>query len=233
MTTQDKVLIGVGVALVVAGGVVYYNKTKQPQPVEQLDFVEPTDEPVKPTFSTPSYIPAPIKTTKPVVTIVTPDKYMFSIGQYVMASQDAQTQDAEKMADGNWKTSGKNIKKFKRGEEIGKIVWQGKRPDGTVRYVVERDGSVSNLFQPYYYWVNHKHIKAIAPILKTIPLVATSKTNSSLDYNRLLFKGLYNNDEVAELQKLLGVASDGDFGQATETALKLKKGVTQIRLSDF
>ena len=53
-----------------------------------------------------------------------------------------------------------------------------------------------------------------------------------LDKNKLLFKGS-KGLEVRELQRLLGVKIDGDFGNITLTALLAKRGVTKISINAF
>ena len=77
--------------------------------------------------------------------------------------------------------------------------------------------------------------------LNEIPEVAeptTATTNpipqigTSLDRNKILAKGS-KGIEVRELQRLLGVKIDGDFGNITLTALIAKKRVTQISLNGF
>jgi hypothetical protein len=58
------------------------------------------------------------------------------------------------------------------------------------------------------------------------------QTGVSLDRNKLLAKGS-KGLEVRELQRLLGVKIDGDFGNITLTTLLAKKGVSQISLNAF
>lgn len=55
---------------------------------------------------------------------------------------------------------------------------------------------------------------------------------ATLDKNKLLKKGS-KGLEVRELQRLLGVGVDGDFGNLTETALLNAKGVTSISINAF
>ena len=66
--------------------------------------------------------------------------------------------------------------------------------------------------------------------VKTV--VSSGGTTVTLNNTLLLKKGSVGN-EVRQLQKLLGVAVDGDFGPLTETALKTKKGVIQITLNGY
>jgi hypothetical protein len=64
-------------------------------------------------------------------------------------------------------------------------------------------------------------------ITNPIPQIGTS-----LDRNKILAKGS-KGIEVRELQRLLGVKIDGDFGNITLTSLIAKKRVTQISLNGF
>lgn len=58
------------------------------------------------------------------------------------------------------------------------------------------------------------------------------QTGASLNRNRLLAKGS-KGLEVRELQRLLGVPIDGDFGAITLAALLAQKGVTKISINAF
>lgn len=60
------------------------------------------------------------------------------------------------------------------------------------------------------------------------PPVATSS-----NWGKLLYKGVAAPLEVKDLQRALGVAVDGVFGSATESALIAAKGVDKITLSNF
>lgn len=53
-----------------------------------------------------------------------------------------------------------------------------------------------------------------------------------LDRNKLLRKGS-KGAEVRELQRMLGVKSDGDFGDITLSALQKSKGIIEISLNAF
>lgn len=55
---------------------------------------------------------------------------------------------------------------------------------------------------------------------------------ATLDKNKLLKKGS-KGIEVRELQRLLGVSIDGDFGNETLTALQNKKGVSSISINAY
>lgn len=91
----------------------------------------------------------------------------------------------------------------------------------------------------FLYW--KKKLNEANETLNNIPEVAeltTLITNSipqigtSLNRNKILAKGS-KGIEVRELQRLLGVKIDGDFGNITLTALIAKKRVTQISLNVF
>ncbi|MEO8239234.1 MAG: hypothetical protein ABI576_14105 [Flavobacterium sp.] len=90
----------------------------------------------------------------------------------------------------------------------------------------------------FLYWKNKQNEAGNA--LSDIPELAepTTATNpipqtgDSLNRNKLLAKGS-KGLEVRELQRLLGVKIDGDFGNITLTALLAKKGVSQISLNAF
>lgn len=56
---------------------------------------------------------------------------------------------------------------------------------------------------------------------------------TQLDYNKNLYKGLNNSNEVKLLQQWLGITADGDFGPVTENALLNRKGVKQITLNQY
>lgn len=64
------------------------------------------------------------------------------------------------------------------------------------------------------------------------PTPAPKPSPIVLDKNKTLKKGV-KGAEVRELQRLLGISADGDFGPATEAALLKAKGVTQITLNTF
>lgn len=62
--------------------------------------------------------------------------------------------------------------------------------------------------------------------------VSTVSTGAVLNKNKMLGKGS-KGIEVRELQRLLGVEIDGDFGKDTLTALKSKKGVANISINAY
>lgn len=90
----------------------------------------------------------------------------------------------------------------------------------------------------FLYWKNKQNEAGNAlsdipewaePTTSTNPI---PQTGDSLNRNKLLAKGS-KGLEVRELQRLLGVKIDGDFGNITLTALLAKKGVSQISLNAF
>lgn len=69
-------------------------------------------------------------------------------------------------------------------------------------------------------------------IPEEIPSTPAKTTSTGLDRNKLLSKGVKGH-EVRELQRLLKVKVDGDFGKNTLTALQKAKDVSQITLNQF
>ena len=234
MTTEDKLWIGGGIALAVGGGIYYFvQKGKQ----DSQDFandipyseVETIEAPIKkPTLATPTI--TPVKAQVPVKASVLADSFRYSIGQEVMATgfSGTKTYDARKMADGNYISDGVRKATFKKGDKIGTIIWVGKKPDGTYRYVVQRNGMLLNDI----YWIADQDvIKPIGKVLPTVPSV-TAVSSTGLDRNKTLKKGS-KGSEVRALQTLLKIKVDGDFGRNTENALFTQKGVKQITLNQF
>lgn len=89
----------------------------------------------------------------------------------------------------------------------------------------------------FLYWKNKQNQAddALNDIPEFTEPTATNpipQTGVSLDRNKLLAKGS-KGLEVRELQRLLGIKIDGDFGNLTLTALLAKKRVTQISLNAF
>ncbi|MGH2667138.1 peptidoglycan-binding domain-containing protein [Flavobacterium sp.] len=235
MTTEDKLWIGGGIALAVGGGIYYFvQKSKNDKELLQEPEADLSEE------TLPNTTPVPIRTpplsTAPIVPVKTvaeppvrsADTFRYSIGQQVMASgfNGTKTYDARKMADGNYTSEGIRKATFKKGDKIGTIIWVGRRPDGTYRYVAQRNGA----FMDDIYWIpDHSVIKPVGKILPTVPATAEA---SGIDKTKLLQKGS-KGMEVRTLQTLLKIKVDGDFGRNTENALYTQKGVKQIRLNNW
>jgi hypothetical protein len=236
MTTEDKLWIGGGVALALGGGIYYFvQKSKQnnQQEVEQVPYQEtPIQTPVKTPklATTPIAVPVNTQVQTPVKPPVVADNFRYSVGQEVMATgfNGTKTYDARKMADGNYISEGIRKATFKKGDKIGTIIWVGKKPDGTFRYVVQRNGMLLNDI----YWIADQDvIKPVGKLLPKIP-VSTAVIPSGVDRNKLLKKGSQG-AEVRVLQGFLKVKVDGDFGRNTENALLAQKGVKQIKLNQL
>ncbi|RUT67731.1 LPXTG cell wall anchor domain-containing protein [Flavobacterium cupreum] len=90
----------------------------------------------------------------------------------------------------------------------------------------------------FLYWKKKKKEKENDLLLDDIPEPPTVVSNpvptagATLDRNKVLSKGS-KGLEVRELQRLLGVKIDGDFGSNTLTALQKKKGVAKISLAGY
>jgi len=88
----------------------------------------------------------------------------------------------------------------------------------------------------FLYWKKKQNEKQVEEIPSYLPEVAqsatTKSTSTGLDRNKLLGKGT-KGGEVVELQNLLHIKADGDFGNITLTALQKAKGVSQISLNQF
>lgn len=234
MTTEDKLWIGGGVALAMGGGIYYFvQKNNNKQSLE-----EPTADNLPVIISTPKPVSTPSLATLPILpdrTNIEPpargaDTFRYRIGQEVMATgfNGTKTYDARKMADGNYTSEGIRKATFKKGDKIGTIIWVGLRPDGTYRYVAQRNGA---LLSDIYWIPNHSVIKPIGRILPVLPVV-TNTSASGMDIFKLLEKGS-KGQEVRALQRLLKIKADGDFGRNTQNALVTQKGVKQIRLNDW
>lgn len=236
MTTEDKLWIGGGVALALGGGI-YYFVQKGKQSKEIAPTTNYLDEPKnviipkpKPTPKRPTLATAPIQSQIEEVEITpvrSADSFRYSIGQEVMAIgfNGTKTYDARKMADGNYISEGIRKATFKKGDKIGSIIWVGVKPDGSYRYVAQRNG---NFLNDIYWIADQSMIKPVGKILPTVSNVTTS----GIDKNKLLSKGS-KGAEVRALQKLLKIKVDGDFGSNTEKALYTQKKVKQIRLKNF
>ncbi|MEO5775465.1 MAG: hypothetical protein ABIQ27_01090 [Flavobacterium sp.] len=232
MSTEDKLWIGGGIALALGGGVYYFVKKGKDK---QQDYIEEPIEPATPvktpTLATnPIRVQVPVKTQAPIKATVVADNYRYSIGQEVMATgfYGTKTYDARKMADGNYISEGIRKATFKKGDKIGTIIWVGLRPDGTYRYVVQRNGVLLNDI----YWIADQDV--IKPVGRIYPTVSSSSVpnQSGVDKAKLLKKGS-TGLEVRALQTLLKIKVDGDFGRNTENALFTQKGIKQIKLNDF
>ncbi|MBY0485941.1 MAG: hypothetical protein K2P85_01920 [Flavobacteriaceae bacterium] len=236
MTKEDKIYVGGGLALLVAGvGFWYYKKANANQDNTQQETIDTTYEdvtntpPVKlPSTATPPIVSVPVEAPMKEPLIITADKFYYQIGQEVMANSvvGTKTYQAKKMADGNYSSNRKTQAIIQYGDKIGKIIWVGKRSDGTYRYVIERDGKFVNTL----HWV--ASVSAIKPIGKILPPKPVLNT-TGLVLTRMLHKGIVKSDEVKELQRRLGLVPDGAFGPNTEKALLAKKKVKQIRLADW
>ena len=234
MTTEDKIWIGGGVALAVGGGIYYFvQKNKNKQSLE-----EPADDDPPVTNTSPIPVRTPPLATAPIIPVDTPVKppvrgaesFRYSVGQQIMATgfNGTKTYDARKMADGNYTSEGIRKATFKKGDKIGTIIWVGLRPDGTYRYVAQRNGALLNDI----YWIpDHSVIKPIGKILPTVPVIIPSGA-LEIDKSKLLEKGSKGR-EVRTLQTLLKIKADGDFGRNTQNALFTQKGVKQISLKDW
>ncbi|TPG44372.1 peptidoglycan-binding domain-containing protein [Flavobacterium pectinovorum] len=90
----------------------------------------------------------------------------------------------------------------------------------------------------FLYWQKKKKEKDNDLLLDDIPEPPnvidnpTPQAGASLDRNKVLSKGS-KGLEVRELQRLLGVNVDGDFGANTLKALQSKKGVVKISLASY
>ena len=234
MTTEDKLWIGGGVALALGGGIYYFvQKGKQNKEVaptanyldEPKNDVIPKPKPKRQSLATASIQSqaSEVETTP----IRGADTFRYSIGQEVMAIgfNGTKTYDARKMADGNYISEGIRKATFKKGDKIGSIIWVGVKPDGSYRYVVERNGRLLNDI----YWIADQSM--IKPVGKILPTVTTTSI-TGIDKNKLLAKGS-KGAEVRTLQTLLKIKVDGDFGSNTEKALFAKQKVKQIRLKNW
>ena len=89
----------------------------------------------------------------------------------------------------------------------------------------------------FLYWKKKKKENEDNLLIDDIPEPPTvvnpiPQVGASLDRNKVLSKGS-KGLEVRELQRLLGVTIDGDFGANTLKALQAKKGVSTISLTSY
>jgi len=80
-------------------------------------------------------------------------------------------------------------------------------------------------------------LDAAAPV-QTVTQTTTTPTGATVTQTVTINKDLWlkkgiKGAEVKELQKLLGVTADGDFGNNTEAALLKRKGTKEITLNNF
>lgn len=245
MTTEDKNWIYIGIGLATTGGLIYWYKNKDSQ--TKAGFKEPLnleniEVPNKPELATPklnsniNYKPKPIVSKKPQrynptkpINIAMPT-YMYAIGQKIMCNNRGGSiaNDVQKAADGTFFTNLKKVKTFTFGEEIGEIV-AVKLSKGFVFYICKgKPTAYSDSDDNRMYWVNHMTTKHIGVLMPTKSL----KNVPSLDVTKILSKGS-KGLEVSQLQKLLKIEIDGDFGNKTETALFAIKKVKEISINQF
>lgn len=239
-TKQDYYWIGGGCIAAAIGGFLWWknsqNNKDQAQVTDGSGFDIPTDEPKTPKSSTPKITTSggrnTYEPTEP--TSVPKDTFRYQKGQMIMAAKGLlQTYEAKQNADGSFSAkldkNGKSIPvaKIQPGDKLGEILFAGITDTGHVRYAVRRRGN----FQNTYHWIlGNSKIAPIEPKLVTVRLF----DNKKLNLTRVLSKGLFDNPEVEELQRLLGFEKpDGDFGDITEKALFAKRGVKSISLAKF
>ena len=242
LSSEDKTWIYIGVGLAATGGLIYWYKNKDNGKKEAFDQPKAIDE-NKNIFQTPPIVEpgrevgnpqtnAPATGTAPTTPapITGNDQFMYSVGQRIMCNTRAglDATDVQQMADGSYFTKNVKVKKFEYGKEIGKVVAVYKAK-GFVFYIVTGIPKLfSDSFDNRYYWVQHRQVKGIVPLLKTQSMAQTP----TLDTNKLLKKGI-KGAEVGQLQKMLNIGVDGDFGKDTEAALFKAKKVKQITIATF
>jgi hypothetical protein len=261
LTTTDKVMIGGGVALVIGGGVLWYvnsKKNKQEELAGGQAYVdkEPVGKTTQTTTSEPKKLPAGTTPAQQKaieqITGRQPDKVRFYKGDILIANSEngVKTYKVERLSFNTYKNTGSVAAVFKRGDEIGEVIWVGDNKDGTFRYVCERDGIILNSL----YWITDASV-VLKKATKSTKAAIQHQLGSSipLNHNLLLQKGS-KGKEVEVLQKNLGFITmaerekivipsnvkrimpnviDGDFGQKTEDALFKKHGVKSIKLSQL
>ncbi len=243
LSITEKVMYGLGTVLLFGGGFIWYRKSQKDKAQEaSTDYgevntaVEPytpassvSNPPKTPSSATPTYVsnttPTPVLTP---VTIRDAEKWGYKIGQEVMANlkNGTQTYVPKKLANGNYDSDGTKQVKINFGDPIGTIIWVGKKPNGTFRYVVKRVGRLN--FISFHWIADTRQIAPFGKILGTF-------NASQLDINKLL-KFNSTGDEVKELQKRLKISVDkgvGIFGKNTRNALFQQKKLVEIRLKDW
>lgn len=229
MTTEDKIYIGVGAAIIGVGGFMYYKnnqKTKNSEPKTiDVPFEDVSNETLDgriktPSSATPTIVNSPTQNQSE-------NQPKLEKGQVVMAKlwNGTQTFEVKKDANGVYFSTGVKKAKFKFGDKIGRIIQTAQTSNGAWQYVVERKGAV--LTSLHYVYGNN--VSPVLPILTPKRVLNTK----GLLVNRRLHKGMFNSKEVAELQNRLGLNPDGDFGKLTEDALMKFKKVKTIRLIDW
>jgi hypothetical protein len=95
-------------------------------------------------------------------------------------------------------------------------------------------GVVGLLGLAYLYWKKKQNENQVEEIPNYLPEETPNPTpiSTGLNRNKLLSKGI-KGAEVRELQSLLNVKVDGDFGKITLNALQKAKGVSQTSLNQF
>jgi hypothetical protein len=253
LTTTDKVMIGGGVALVIGGGILWYvnsKKNKQEELAGGQAHVdkEPVGKTTQTTTSEPKKLPAGTTPAQQKaieqITGRQPDKVRFYKGDILIANSEngVRTYQVQKLGLNSYRNTGTVAATFKRGDEIGKVIWVADNQDGTFRYVCEREG----MFINGLYWVTDASVVLKKGAKATIVL---NPVSTGLNLTLLLQKGS-KGKEVEKLQSNLGFITremamggferfpvpnviDGDFGQKTEDALFKKHGVKSIKLSQL
>ncbi len=246
MTTEDKNWIYIGVGLLATGGAIYWYKNKntgeKKSSIIQLnEYDQPkTDEIETPKTASPKFNgnsggsrnnlkELVYKKPSPPINIPMPT-YMYAKGQKIMCNTRGglKATDVQKAADGSFFTNNRPVKTFTKGEEIGEIITQ-MRSRGFVFYIVKgKPTAYSESDDNKMYFINHMGTKHIGGLLKPISLANVPK----LDTTKILSRGS-KGLEVNQLQKLLGIEIDGDFGGKTEAALFAKKKVKSISINQF
>lgn len=245
MTKEDKIYIGSGIALVIAGAGFWWYKSKKSQDNSTQETIDIPYQDVTntPQIKVPAIATPPIATTtasapvrEPEPVKVNPKKLIpIAVGQEVMANVTTglKCYDVQRKANGDYYTNKNHIETIDYGKKIGFIKAILKRSDGTYRYVVEQTlrASFGDATAKRLLWCPDGSV--LVPIGKIIPVKENFNVPAGLILTRNLHRGIYDSPEVKELQKRLGLTQDGDFGLNTEKALFTQKKVKQIRLADW
>ena len=237
LSDQEKLLYGAGTILLLGGSIVWYIRSQKNKDQDTATNYGDTNTydnttasngsiPTQtPTAATPPIVYNGIESQPEAPVVREAEKFGFKIGQTVMAKlvNGTPTYVPRKLANNNYATDGTIQTKFKVGDPIGTIVWVGKLPNNTYRYVVKRIGKLGAIS---FHWIaDTKHIAPYGKNLGTFDAI-------KIDKNKLLkmgSKGL----EVKTLQILLKIKPDGDFGKNTKNALNNQKKLFEIRLKDW